>query len=59
MMKIKEMNNDELLRYYAFHLKQIENDYRTKKEFEDEMKDRFDSGELKNKERKDENEFNS
>ena len=40
-MEIPNMNNEELLRNYAFHLKQIDNDYKIKKEFEEEMKSRF------------------
>ena len=31
-MEIKDMNNEELLRYYACHLKQIDNDYKLKKD---------------------------
>ncbi len=41
IMEIKEMNNEELLRHYACHLKQIDNDYKVKKEFEEEIKSRF------------------
>ena len=40
------MNNEELFRYYACHLKQIDNDYKIKKDFEEEIKRRFDKGEL-------------
>lgn len=43
-MEIKEMNNDELLRHYGCHLKQIDNDYKIKKEFEEEIKARFNEG---------------
>lgn len=39
------MTNDELLRYYGCHLKQIDNDYKIKKEFEEEIKARFNKGE--------------
>mgnify|MGYP004706181425 CR=1 FL=1 len=45
-MDIHEMNNEELLRNYAFHLKQIDNDYKLKKEFEEEMKSRFNERKL-------------
>lgn len=45
-MKIAEMSNEELYRNYACHLKQIDNDYKTKKEFEEEIKRRFNEGEL-------------
>jgi len=40
-MEIKQMNNEELMRNYAVHLKQIDNDYKIKKEFEEEIKLRF------------------
>ena len=46
---INEMNNEQLLRYYACHLKQIDNDYKIKKEFEDEIKRRFNENELKDR----------
>lgn len=46
IMKINEMDNETLFRNYACHLKQIDNDYKTKKEFEEEMKNRFNEGEL-------------
>lgn len=46
-MTISEMNNEQLLRFYAFHLKQIDNDYKTKKEFEEEIKRRFNENELR------------
>lgn len=45
-MEIHDMNNEELLRYYACHLKQIDMDYKTKKDFEEEIKARFDGGVL-------------
>lgn len=49
-MKIDEMSNNELFRNYACHLKQIDSFYKIKKEFEEEIKIRFNSGELNNKE---------
>lgn len=58
-MTIKEMNNNELLRHYAFHLKQIDNDYKIKKEFEDEMKNRFNEGKLNDEEGDGKDELNS
>lgn len=51
-MKISEMNNGEMFRNYACHLKQIDNDYKIKKEFEEEIKDRFNNGKLNKKEEK-------
>ena len=45
-MEIIEMNNKELMRHYACHLKQIDNDYKLKKEYEEEIKRRFDKGEF-------------
>lgn len=45
-MEIHNMNNEELLRNYAFHLKQIDLDYKVKKEFEEEMKARFNGGQV-------------
>lgn len=45
-MEIKDMNNDELLKNYACHLKQLDNDYKIKKEFEEEMKQRFNERRL-------------
>lgn len=45
-MEINEMNNEQLLRNYALHLKQIDKDYKIKKEFEEEIKARFDGGAL-------------
>ena len=45
-MEIHEMNNEELLRWYACHLKQIDNDYKVKKDFEEEIKSRFQEGKL-------------
>lgn len=45
-MEIPEMNNQELLRHYASLLKQIDNNYKVKKEFEDEIKSRFNEGKL-------------
>lgn len=45
-MEIHDMTNEQLLRNYAFHLKQIDKDYKVKKEFEEEMKARFDGGVL-------------
>ncbi len=47
-MEIPEMKNEELLRYYAVHLKQIDKDYKIKKDFEEEIKSRFDGGNLNN-----------
>lgn len=40
------MSNEDLLRNYACLLKQIDNDYKVKKEFEEEMKSRFNEGKL-------------
>lgn len=45
-MQISEMKNEELLRNYACHLKQIDNGYKIKKDFEEEIKRRFNEGEL-------------
>ena len=45
-MSIHEMTNEQLLRNYACLLKQIDNNYKSKKEFEEEMKARFDGGKL-------------
>lgn len=45
-MEIHDMSNEQLLRNYAFHLKQIDNDYRIKKEFEEEIKARFNERKL-------------
>lgn len=45
-MNIHDMNNEELLRNYACLLKQIDNDYKVKKEFEEEMKSRFNERKL-------------
>ena len=40
-MEIHELNNEELLRNYACLLKQIDTNYKTKKDFEEEIKSRF------------------
>lgn len=40
-MEIHEMNNQDLLRNYAGLLKEMDDHYRTKKEFEEELKERF------------------
>ena len=45
-MEIHNMNNEELLKNYAFHLKQIDLDYKVKKEFEEEMKARLNGGQV-------------
>ena len=45
-MEIHEISNEELLRYYACHLKQIDNDYKLKKDYEEEMKARFNENRL-------------
>ena len=45
-MEISEMTNEDLLRNYACLLKQIDTNYKIKKEFEEEMKARFNVGEL-------------
>lgn len=45
-MEIHDMSNEQLLRNYACHLKQIDNDYRIKKEFEEEIKARFNERKL-------------
>ena len=37
-------NNEELLRNYACLLKQIDTNYKTKKDFEEEIKSRFNEG---------------
>lgn len=47
-MEIHDMSNEELFRYYACHLKQIDNDYKIKKDFEEEIKARFNTGGLNN-----------
>jgi hypothetical protein len=43
-MEIHELNNEELLRNYACLLKQIDTNYKTKKDFEEEIKSRFNEG---------------
>lgn len=45
-MEIHELNNIDLLRKYACLLKQIDTNYKTKKDFEDEIKTRFNEGKL-------------
>lgn len=45
-MKIHELSNEELLKNYACLLKQIDTNYQTKKEFEEELKSRFNEGKL-------------
>ena len=45
-MEIHELNNIDLLRNYACLLKQIDTNYKTKKDFEDEIKTRFNEGKL-------------
>lgn len=47
-MEIKEMSNIELLRNYASLLKEIDTKYQVKKDFEVEMKFRFNEGKLGN-----------
>lgn len=41
-MEISEMNNEQLLKNYAVLLKQIDNNYSIKKQFEDEIKKRVE-----------------
>ena len=45
-MEILEMTNGELFRNYACLLKEIANKNLAKKQFEDEIKNRFEKGEL-------------
>ena len=41
-MEIHDMNNEQLLKNYAVLLKQIDNNYKIKKEFEEEIKYRLE-----------------
>lgn len=41
-MEIHDMNNEQLLKNYAVLLKQIDNNYKIKKEFEEEIKSRLE-----------------
>lgn len=45
-MEIKEMDNTTLFKNYSCLLKQIDNNYKVRKEFEEEMKRRFNEGEM-------------
>lgn len=45
-MEIHDMNNEELLRNYACHLKEMDNHYKIKKEYEEEIKARFNERKL-------------
>lgn len=45
-MEIKDMNNEELMRQYAGLLIEIDNKYQTKKEFENEYKNRLREGKI-------------
>lgn len=43
-MELKDLNNETLFRQYGFMLKEIENKYKQKKDFEEEIKRRFNEG---------------
>ena len=45
-LEIKEMDNQILLRNYGCLLKEIDNNYKVRKEFEEEIKKRFTEGRI-------------
>lgn len=47
-MQIEEMSNNELFRRYAELRIEIDNQYATKKQFEEEIKKRLRNGDLSN-----------
>lgn len=43
-MELKDLDNETLFRQYGCMLKEIENKYKQKKDFEEEIKRRFNEG---------------